>query len=86
MYFKTDGNFPSVDTEDATEPTLETSSTTSPVEPSTSKIQLDWLKRVSGSGKTSLVTKTVTGFLDFVTTIGDTVLIFTPQITSTSSK
>jgi hypothetical protein len=28
----------------------------------------------------------VTGFLDFVTTIGDTVLIFTPQITSTSSK
>ena len=27
-----------------------------------------------------LVTETVTGFLDFVTTIADTVLIFTPQI------
>jgi hypothetical protein len=38
------------------------------------------------TGKTNLVTKTVTGFLDFVTTIGDTVLIFTPQVTSGSSK
>ena len=55
------------------------------VEASTSstKAQLEWLKKIATStGKSNLVTKTVTGFLDFVTTIGDTVLIFTPQATS----
>eukprot|EP00094_Tigriopus_californicus_P002283 TCALIF_02204-PA protein Name:"Protein of unknown function" AED:0.24 eAED:0.28 QI:0/0.5/0.2/0.8/1/1/5/0/1468 len=30
----------------------------------------------------SLVTKTVTGFLDFVTTVGNTVIVFTPQTTA----
>lgn len=31
------------------------------------------------SGDPNLVTQTVYGFLDFVTTIGNTVMVFTPQ-------
>lgn len=34
----------------------------------------------------SLITETVTGFLDFVTTISDTVLIFTPQLSKGLQK
>ena len=30
-------------------------------------------------GEDGYVTKTVTGFLDFVTTVGNTVMVFTPQ-------
>ena len=31
-------------------------------------------------GNVKLVTKTVAGFVDFVTTVGNTVMIFTPRV------
>ena len=74
-------NFFKADTNDERS-TSDTSTTDASAPTSTSHVE--WSKKLVPTGKTNLVTKTVTGFLDFVTTIGDTVLIFTPQVTSGS--